>query len=64
MLVVWYIMGIRDMLVVWYIYGNMGKQPYVVWYVLTVWYGENAVYGMVRLRYMVPWYDDVDAFYG
>ena len=28
-----------------------GKTPYVVWYVLTVWYGKNAVYGMVRLRY-------------
>ena len=28
----------------------MGKY-HVVWYVLTVWYGENTVYGMVRLRY-------------
>ena len=33
------------------VYGNMGKPPYVVWYVLTVWYGKNTVYGMVRLRY-------------
>ena len=40
----WY--GIWDMLV-WY----MGKTPHVVWYVLTVWYGKNTAYGMVRLRY-------------
>ena len=31
--------------------GNMGKPPYVVWYVLTVWYGKNTVYGTARLRY-------------
>ena len=24
---------------------------YVVWYVLTVWYGKNTVYDMVRLPY-------------
>ena len=33
------------------VYGNMGKPPYVVWYVLTVWDGQNTVCGMVRLRY-------------
>ena len=37
----------NNMLVVWY----MGKAPYVVWYVLSVWYGKNTVYGVVRLRY-------------
>ena len=33
------------------VYGNMGKPPYVVWYVLKVWNGKNTVYGMVRLLY-------------
>ena len=41
--------------VVWdmgYIGGmGYGKTPFVVRYVLTVWYGNNTVYGMLRSRY-------------
>ena len=34
------------------VYGDMGKPPYVVWYVCVDGMGrENTVYGMVRLRY-------------
>ena len=33
------------------VYGNMGKLRYVVWYVLTLWYGKKTVYGLVRLWY-------------
>ena len=38
------------------VYWNMGKAPDVVWYVLSVWYEINTVYGMVHSRYgaMVP----------
>ena len=47
-------MGIWDIYIGGMVYGNRGKPPYVVWYVLTVWYGKNVVivvYGTVHLGY-------------
>ena len=48
-------------------YGNMGKPPYVVWYVLTLWDGKNTVpgtwYTVSYVCGMVPWYDVVDVLY-
>ena len=52
--------GIWDMLlVVWY----MGKTPYVVWYVLTVWHGKNTVYGEVRVRFIRDTWKTTDELY-
>ena len=35
------------------VYGNMGKPQYVVWYVLTVWYGktDSILYGTFAVWY-------------